>query len=90
MTDSDGTMGCVVSLCMRESYPTHKVRQVAVALRPQEQVPVIAHNTIPAQPHREQRRTIGQDLLKGQKVVFIAENLQPPVGAIEYMVNIPA
>lgn len=89
MADSDGSVGGMVSLCVCESHPAHKVRQVSVAMRPQEQVPVVAHNTISAKPHSEQRRTIGQDFLKGQKVVFIAKNPQTSIGTIEYMVNIP-
>jgi hypothetical protein len=89
MADSGGSMGSVVSLCMRESHPTHEIRQVAIAMRLQEQVPEIAHNTISAQPHRKQRRTIGQYLLEGRKVVFFVENPQTPVDAIEHMVNIP-
>ena len=77
----------VVALDVHEGHPPQERRQVVIAAGPQRQVPVVAHQAVAAQPHREPPDPVGQDRLKGQEVRRLAEDAQTPVGSIEHVVH---
>jgi len=90
MPDSDCSMRNVISLRVCQSNPSHEVRQIAIAPRPQEQMPVIAHYAIAADPHLETLDALGENLLKGEKITGLTKNPEPTISPIQGVVNITA
>lgn len=88
--DPNSRVRRMVSLDVRERHPPHEGRQIIVAARPDEQVPVVAQDAVPAQPHGEPRHAVGKDLLKRQKVAVLAKDAQTPIGSIEHMIHVSA
>ncbi len=75
------------SLCMRQCYPSHKLRNIAGLARPQQQVPVIAHNAVTAKPHPHAIHPLSQHPLKRLEVRTLLEYPQPPIGTVANVVN---
>jgi hypothetical protein len=53
-------------------------------------MPVIIHNTVPAQPHPEPLHPFTKYLLKGQKITVLVKYPQLSIRPIDHMINIPA
>lgn len=59
MADAGGAVGGVPALGVRAGNPFHKQRQVAVMMRPENEVPMVAHQAIAANPHLEAFDSLG-------------------------------
>jgi len=55
----------VVALGVDERDPAHEMGQVAILTRPENQMPVVAHDAIAAKTHVEPLKAFGQNLLEG-------------------------
>ena len=73
---------------MRKGSPTHVVGKITIFARPEEQVPVVAHDTIAANPHIDPLKPLGKDRFKCLEVPVLAKDAQPPICTIEYVINI--
>jgi len=73
---------------VRHRHPLHKRRKIAIGLRPQNQMPVVAHNAVAAKTHRKPLQPFSQNLLKRRKIVRLLEYPQPAVGTVENVIYI--
>jgi len=87
---SGGRAMSVPALHMRESYQAHEIGEVSVLLRPQNQVPVIRHQTPRKNTHGNTGLNISEDALESQVVRIFLEYGQACVGTIEDVVYVPA
>src|SRR5439155_2914852 len=78
----------VPPLRMRESKPADKTREFALALRPDDQMPVIRHHAIGQQARFGPLNGLQQDLFKGFKVRSILKDRQPGVGPVKHMIDV--
>src|SRR5271166_4440284 len=72
---------------MGDRQPLHKGRQLAIALRPQKQVPVVGHHRVRTNPHRRLIKSILQNLLECLVVGRFLEQLHSRHAAIQDVKN---
>ncbi len=80
----------VPALHMRERYQAYEIGEAPVLLRPQNQVPVIRHQTPRKNTHGNTVLNIREDALERQVVRILFEYGQACVGTIEDVVYVPA
>ena len=85
--DTCSAMGRVPSLYVGYGDPMHKGRHGIVVRRPEQQVPVVGHDAIAANPHAEPVDALGEDLFEGEEITFLLEYPQSPVGTVKGMVD---
>lgn len=88
MPHPGSSVGCVITLGMRQSHPLHKCRQIPILPRPQQQMPVIAHHTISANTHPSPLLPFGECLLKRLKIPLLLKYPQTPIGAVKNVIKI--
>jgi hypothetical protein len=77
----------VVAAHVRVQQPVHPLAQVAVVFRPERQVEMVGHQTVPQDPHRNFDTSMGHGFEKRQVVAILAENPPTIVAAIEDVVT---
>ena len=90
MSDADGAVGHVVTLSVSEGDPAHIVRQIAIGAGPKQQMPVVTHDAIAAEPYINPFETFGEDGFKSLEIAWFAKYPQPAIGAIENVVSVTA
>src|SRR5271157_3331315 len=70
-----------------DRQPLHEGRQLAIALRPQKQVPVVGHHRVRTNPHRRLIKSILQNLLECLVVGRFLEQLHSRHAAIQDVKN---
>jgi len=83
-------MGRVPTLGVRDREPAHELRQVAVATRPEEKMPVIGQDMPCQNAHRQPLFGLCNHLLKRLEVALFAENPHSPHGSIEHVICVSA
>ena len=76
------------ALGVREGQPTDERRQLAVGSRPDDQVPVVRHQTVGNQPRFKPRDSLLENRLERFVITVVLENRQAGVRAIEHVINI--
>ena len=71
---------------MLRQEPLHPARQVAVAVRPQDQVEMIGHQAIAKDPNRESALGQGDHLGERREVVKLEEDVGAGVTAVQNIV----
>ena len=90
MADAGCSVGYMVSLRVSKCYPTHIVGQIAVIARPKQQVPVVTHNAVTANPHIDPLQPFSKNHLKSREISIFAKNMQPTISPIENVVSVVA
>jgi hypothetical protein len=82
----------MIALRMGDSQPAEEIGNLRVLalLRPDDEVPMVAHQCIAENPQRHTLVGFGQHLFKRGKVGFLLEQPQLAIGSIEHMVNVAA
>ena len=77
-------------LGMRDGQPAEEIGDLALlaASRPDDEVPVIAHEDIGQHAQRDAGMSLGQHLLKGREIGILLEQPQPTIGSIEHMIRV--
>lgn len=70
---------------VRDRQALHEAAHVAVAARPEHQVPMIRHQAVAQQPHAEPLGGLSQNQLERPIVGVLSENLHAGIPAIEHM-----
>jgi hypothetical protein len=70
-----------------QRHPADEPREFAVLARPDDQVPVVGHDTVGQQPCSLAINGLFQNPLEGLVAPVILEDHHPRVGAIEHVVN---
>jgi hypothetical protein len=78
----------VPALRVRESQPTHEFGEIAVALRPNHQMPMVRHDAIGQQADVHPVERFGQQADKGLMISGFGKERGPSEGAIEQVVEI--
>ena len=65
MSDAGCAVGGAITLSVSERYPSHIVGQIAIYSRPKQQMPMVTHNAITANPHIDPLRPFSQNRFKG-------------------------
>jgi hypothetical protein len=87
---SGGRVMSMPALHVRESYKAYVIGEASILLRPQNQVPVIRHQTPRKYTHGNTVLNIREDALECQVVRILFEYGQACVGTIEDVVYVPA
>src|ERR1051325_7597230 len=85
---------CTVPMLMPAPHvphrqPLHESPQLAVLPRPEHQMPMIRHQTIPQQPHRNDLQCLLQGLLKRQIIPLLQKDSHPAIPPVEHMKHHP-
>lgn len=72
---------------MRHRQPTHPFRQIAILARPDHQMPVIGHQTIPQQTHRQTILCLSHHTLEGSIVRVVIKQPHPPNPTVDDVIN---
>jgi hypothetical protein len=78
----------VPPLGVGEGQPTQEPRQVAVASRPDDEVPVVGHEAVRQEADRVALAGLGEDPLEGFVVAVVLEERQAAVGPVEGVVDV--
>ena len=79
--------GRVPSMRVRHRQPLHELRQVAVAARPEHQVPGIGHHAIPRRPHRHAPVSLLQRFFEQRVGRRILKQAQPGIRPVQDVTN---
>ena len=90
MAGAGSAVGVVVSHGVSDADPAHKLRKVAVMVRVEQEMPVVAHDAVAADAHVDTVLSLAEYFLEREKVITFLENTQPSIGTIEYMIKITA
>ena len=90
MARPDGVVMCVPPLRVSQRQPAHELGQIAVASRPQDQVPMIRHQTIRENPHVHPGQSFFQDALERRVVFRLLKDRRPRIRAIQNVKHHPA
>src|SRR5687767_649000 len=80
----------MTSLSMNERHEAHVVRQFAVLLRPEQQVPVVRHDAPAKNAYRDALLHFSQHTLESHVVAVVVEDPALAVGPIEHVVDEPS
>ncbi len=86
MANSGCAVGGMIAVGMCYGNPLHERRQIAVVFRPEQQVPVVAHNAIAANPHAGSSLTFVQNVFKSNEIARRFEYSQPAISSIHDMI----
>src|SRR5437867_6057615 len=75
----------VPSLGVRHAKPSHVFGKIAIATRPEHEVPMIGHQAVAQEPHRHPLACRLENLLKRLIVGRLSKDLVPSHGAIEHV-----
>ena len=78
------------SVCLRGIHilhPASKARQLIIFLRPDNQVPVIFHQTIRKQPSARSSHGFLKNRLKRDEIFILRKDRHPRVGPVQHMIN---
>ena len=78
------------ALRVRHREPAHELGQVAVFPGPEDQVPMIGHDTIPEQADGDPILSVDQNADEGVVIAWFLKDLVPRHGAIQHVVDIAA
>ena len=87
MSRADRMMIQVPASDVSRGEPLRKSAQIAVLDGPQDQMPMIGHQTIAENPHEDLLLRLGQHLFEGRIIRVPAKNLTPRVSSIENVEN---
>ena len=73
---------------MRGQQPLHPATQVAIAVRPEQQMKMIGHQAITDQSHRNLFVSLLHQSDKGSEVFIFMKNIRPTIAPIEHMIQI--
>ena len=90
MSDAGGAVGGVVTLSVSECYPSHIVGQIAICSRPKQQMPMVTHNAITANPHIDPLKTFSQNRFKSLEIGILTKNTQSAISTIGNVINVAA
>ena len=65
----------VIAAYVRRHQPLHPAAQIAVFIRPQQQMKVIGHQTVADQPHRDPLMSLDRKINKGEEVSRFVEHV---------------
>lgn len=82
-----GVVMFVVATDMHHPHPAHPAAQGVVGLGPNNQVPMIGHQTVREQLHRVSLQAVGQYPLERLKVFRFAKNRDPAVPTVQHVVH---
>ena len=72
---------------MRVRQPPEKVRQLAIMLRPDNEVPMIGHNTVRQDADGLPLVRLNHDALERLEIGVLAEHMHPPDRSVQDVVN---
>ena len=75
------------ALRMSQRQPADKPRQLIIFLRPQDQVPVISHQTIGQKPSPGPSHRLLKHRLERDEVFILREDRHPRVRTVQHMIN---
>lgn len=87
MADAGGSVSGVPSLAVCYRYPTHEFGNITIVNRPQQKMPVIAHDAVAAKTHLHTFKARRKDAFKRLKVGSLFEYPQPAVSTVKNMIN---
>jgi hypothetical protein len=79
----------VPPLRVGERQPTDELRQLAILPRPDDEVPVIRHETVREQPSPGPLDRFGEDVLERFVIPILFKDGHPRVGAVQHVINVP-
>ena len=79
----------VMSADVRHTDPTHEWPQRFIRPRPQNQMPVIGHQTIGQQVNRISLKPLTEHFHEREEIFVLVEQLHSPIAAVENVVNQP-
>src|SRR5271167_3355244 len=74
---------------VRMRQPTEEVRQLAVALRPDDKMPMVRQDTVRENPNRFTPVRLDHDAFERLKVGRLAEHVHPADGSVQDVVHKP-
>lgn len=77
----------VPTMGMGYGDPLHKLRQIVIFLRPENQMPVVAHDAIAAKPHLEPFDPFGEDVFKRFKILPLLKDPKPSIRTVQDMIG---
>lgn len=77
-------------LRMGERQPAHESRQVTILSRPDDEMPVVRHDTVGQQSHRHAFTGLRQDPFKRAVVAFVVEQALSPIRTVQHVIDEPA
>jgi len=80
----------VPALCVRDGDEPEELRELSIFRRPQHHVPMIGHQAIAQQPHRQPLMHMGQHLLEGQVVGILQKDRVAGDGPVQHVIRITA
>ena len=80
----------VPALRMGQRQPADESRQVAVLARPNDQMPMIRHDAVSEQPHRNSVERFVKHPFERFEIAVLLEQWQTLIGPIEGVINVAA
>lgn len=75
---------------MSTRQPLHVRRNCVVPLRPEDEMPVVGHQHVGQQTHRDTLRRAAHEPQKSEVIARVLEQTRPSDAAIEHVVRVPA
>ena len=84
-----GSIVPMISADVRRHQPLHPSTQIAIAMRPQDQMEVVRHQAQTRYPQREALTRVSDQVQERLVVFGLMEDLRPPIAPIDHVIAIP-
>ena len=77
----------MITAHLRRHEPLHPATEITIFMRPQQQVKVVCHQTIPSQPHRHFLVSLRHQAHKRGEVIIVVKNIAAAIALVQDIVK---